>query len=267
MTRGPESEISELDAVLDRTGVSAELADELFAVVDLLDGSPALRRALTDPSTPSEGRQDLAARLLRSRISDSAFGVVAEVVGRRNAGRGLPDALERQAIRAVLKTAENDGRLDDVEDQLFRFARLVERNAELRPFITDRSAPVERRQHLVDGLLQSKAQPQTIRLVKRALKARDRTFQRTLAGYVSMAAAMRGRTIATVRVARPLEESQRQRLQAVLARQLGHEVALQEIVEPQLLGGVRVEFGDEVIEGTVAARLNEARRQFSRSAS
>ncbi|QDP97051.1 F0F1 ATP synthase subunit delta [Microlunatus elymi] len=257
-----EAAVAELDATLDRTQVSAELADELFGVVDLLEGSPALRRALTDPSTPTERRQGLAQGLLESRIDSAALGLVTEAVGKRLGHRALLDALERQAIRALLKVAQSEHRLDDVEDQLFRFGRLVDGDAALRAAITDRTASVERRVELVDALLSGRAAAETVRLAERAIGARDRNFARTLGGYVAEAATLRNRLIATVRVARPLELQQRDRLQNALARQVGREVALQEIVEPELLGGLRIELGDEVIEGTVAGRLDEVRRQF-----
>jgi F-type H+-transporting ATPase subunit delta len=257
-----ESAVAELDAVLDRAELSPQLADELFAVVDLLQGSPTLRRALTDPATPTERRQALARGLLQSRVGGATVELVAEAVGKRLGGGALLDALERQAVRALLKVADSQGRLDDVEDQLFRFGRVVEGDAALRGAITDRTSSLERREALVDQLLAGKAQPETVRLSRRAVAARDRNFARTLNGYVQQAAQMRDRLIAVVRVARPLEPQQWQRLQQALSRQAGREVALQEVVEPQLLGGARVEFGDEVIEGTVAGRLEAVRRQF-----
>jgi F-type H+-transporting ATPase subunit delta len=257
-----ESAVAELDAVLDRAELSPQLADELFAVVDLLQGSPTLRRALTDPATPTERRQALARGLLQSRVGGATVELVAEAVGKRLGGGALLDALERQAVRALLKVADSQGRLDDVEDQLFRFGRVVEGDAALRGAITDRTSSLERREALVDQLLAGKAQPETVRLSRRAVAARDRNFARTLNGYVQQAAQMRDRLIAVVRVARPLEPQQWQRLQQALSRQAGREVALQEVVEPQLLGGARVELGDEVIEGTVAGRLEAVRRQF-----
>lgn len=80
---------------------------------------------------------------------------------------------------------------------------------------------------------------------------------------MTQAAAQKNRVVATVRVARPLTTDQTERLRAALTRQVGRDVAIQEIVDETLLGGVRVELGHEVIEGTVAARLEEARRLFS----
>lgn len=257
-----ESAVAELDGVLDHTEVGPQLADELFAVVDLLQGSPSLRRALTDPGIPADRREALARGLLQSRVGGTTLELVASVVGKRLGGGALLDALERQAVRTLLKVADNQGRLDDVEDQLFRFGRVVEGDAALRGAVTDRTSAVPRRQELVTDLLRDKAQPETVRLVQRAVAARDRNFARSLGGYVELAAKMRDRVIATVRVARPLEPEQWQRLQQALSRQVGRQVALQEVVEPQLLGGIRVELGGEVIEGTVAGRLEAVRRQF-----
>ncbi|GAB3928423.1 ATP synthase subunit delta [Microlunatus endophyticus] len=257
-----EAALAELDAALDRTAVSDALADELFSVVDLLQGSPTLRRALTDPATPVERRQALATGLFGPRVSDAALALVVEGVGKRIGATALLDGLERQAVRALLKTAQQDDKLDEVEDQLFRFGRLVDGDAGLRGAITDRSAAPERRSGLVDELLAGKAEQQTVRLAKRAIGARDRNFSRTLNGYIELAANARNRVIATVRVARPLDLQQRERLQAALARQIGRDIALQEIIEPELIGGMRVEIGAEVIEGTVAGRLDAVRRQF-----
>ena len=92
--------------------------------------------------------------------------------------------------------------------------------------------------------------------------ARARTFGNTIEGYVTLAAAQQNRVVATVRVARPLSQEQTNRLRAALSRQAGREVAIQEIVEPEVIGGIRVELGDQVIEGTVESRLDEAKRLF-----
>jgi F-type H+-transporting ATPase subunit delta len=99
-------------------------------------------------------------------------------------------------------------------------------------------------------------------LAKRAVLARERTFGHTIEGYITLAAAQKNRAVATVRVAKPLSSDQRDRLRTALSQKIGREVTIQEVIDPEVLGGVRVELGDEVFEGTVADRLESARRLF-----
>jgi F-type H+-transporting ATPase subunit delta len=239
------------------------LATDLFAVVDAFDSSIALRRALTDPSTSERGRQQLVHSLLDGKISKTAVNLVAEAAAMRWAGgASFSAAVERQAVRAQLFEAEGADQLGEAEDELFRFARLVEGNPGLRNALADRSVDVAKRQDLVGELLAGRATPTAVVLAKRAVVARDRSFAATIEGFVNLAAEQRNRVIATVRVAQPLTDEQRARLQASLSKQAGRQVALQEIVDPSVLGGVRVEFGDEIVEGTVADRLQAARRLF-----
>ena len=241
-----------------------ELSRDLFGVVDAMEANPTLRRAMTDPSTPEDGRRQLAHAVFDGRIGTLAATVVAEAAAMRWAGgRTLAAALDRQAVRAELISADRSGSLEETEDELFRFARTVESNPDLRNALGDRAVDRAGRQELVRQLLEGRSTEATSRLAQRAVVARERSFALTIEGYVTQAAAQKNRVVATVRVARPLGPDQTARLKAALARQTGREVAIQEIVDPDVLGGVRVELGHEVIEGTVAARLAEARRLFS----
>lgn len=241
----------------------AALSGDLFAVVDALDSSVALRRALTDPSTPSEGRQRLAHNLLDGKVSKTAVQIVAQAVEMRwGGGRTMTAAIERQAVRAQLLEAEASGQLEETEDELFRFSRLVESTPALRDALSNRTMSLAGRQALVGELLTGRSSEATVALAKRAVGARERTFAHTVEGFVTLAAAQKNRVVATVRVAQPLTAEQRERLRSSLTKQVGHDVALQEIVDPGVLGGIRVELGDEVVEGTVAGRLQAAQRLF-----
>jgi len=263
MSAATDARMSSLDRMLDDGKVGDNFASEMFAVVDLLDSSAALRRAVTDPGTPESARRALVHGLLDGKVDEAVADLVAEAATLRWAGgRTFAAALERQAVRAQLIMADRRGELEDTEDQLFRFARLVESNPELRNLLGDRALGLGRRQELVEGLLTGRATEATILLARRAVVARERTFGQTIEGYVTLAAAQKNRVVATVRVAGPLSADQHDRLRAALRKRIGREVAIQEVIDPDILGGVRVELGEEVFEGTVSGRLEEARRLF-----
>jgi F-type H+-transporting ATPase subunit delta len=263
MTAATDARLSSLDQMLDDSKVGDNFASEMFAVVDALEASPTLRRAVTDPGRPEGARRALVHGLLDGKIDKAVVDLVAEAATLRWAGgRTFAAALERQAVRAQLIVGDRRGELDDTEDQLFRFARLVESNPELRNLLGDRAIELSNRQELVEELLSGRTNNATIVLARRAVAARERTFGHTIEGYVTLAAAQKNRALATVRVAKPLSSDQRKRLRTALSKQIGREVAMQEVIDPDVLGGMRVEIGDEVFEGTVSDRLEAARRLF-----
>jgi len=253
-----------IDRVLSRPTPVENLAADLFSVVDVLTSSVALRRALSDPGSPEGARRGLAHGVLDGKVSAGAVNVVVEAAAVRwPSGSTFVAAIERQAVRAELLKADAAEQVAETEDELFRFARLVASNPGLRQALGDRTVGLEHRQALVDDLLAGKATESAIVLARRAVLARERTFDATLEGYVALAAEMKNRVIATVRVARALTDEQVRRMEAALTRQAGRRVDVQVVVDESVLGGVRVELGDEVIEGTVAGRLDSARRLFS----
>lgn len=265
MSASEEARLSELDRVVDGQALEglATLSDDLFAVVDVLDNQPALRRTLTDPTLPTEEREHVARSLFTGKITPSATDVVVAASGMRwHGGRSLATALERQAVRAALASAQTAGQLDRVEEELFRFDRTVAGDNDLRDAVNDRGADLEGRRQLVGQLVDGKVSPVTQVLLRRAVAGRERNFATTVEEYLELAARQRQRAVATVRVARALEPDQTARLRAALTKQIGRDVSLHVIVDETVLGGVRVELGDEVIEGTVAGRLDDARRMF-----
>src|SRR5919112_6541963 len=170
------------------------LGEGLFAVVDVLESSPSLRRAVTDPGTPEQNRQQLVHAVLDGKVSKTAVNIVAEGAAMRWAGgRTFAAALERQGVRASLMAAENADQLENTEDELFRFARLVDGNPGLRNALADRSVTLAHRQELVGSLLAGKASDATINLARRAVAARERNFGQTIEGYVALAAAQKNR--------------------------------------------------------------------------
>ncbi|HWH28690.1 MAG TPA: F0F1 ATP synthase subunit delta [Mycobacteriales bacterium] len=261
-----------LDAFEERIGSlpdgagSGEVGDGLYAVAALLDREPSLRRALTDPASTPEGRRRLVESLLGSQLSELPLQVLRDVVGRSwSSPTDLRDAVEHLAAVALMTSAEGSGELDDVEDELFRFSRLLEREPELRAALTDPGLPADRKLGLVRDLLRGKARDTTVRLVEVAVtRRRGRSVETVLDELSTLAARRRDRTVAHVRVAVPLDDAQEQRLQGSLARIYGRAVQLQVEVDPTVVGGAQVRVGDEVLDGTVTRKLEAARRGLVR---
>jgi F-type H+-transporting ATPase subunit delta len=146
-----------LDAALAGGVDRRVLGDELLAVVGVIDGSATLRRALADPSREGAEKQALAERLLGGKVSAETIVVVKNLVGQRWATeRDLSDTLEELAVTSILAGAEQTGRIDRVEDELFRFERTLIGESDLRRALTDRSVSAEQRGRLVHDLLDGK---------------------------------------------------------------------------------------------------------------
>jgi F-type H+-transporting ATPase subunit delta len=240
------------------------LGGELFSIAKLLDGNGALRRALTDPARPTDSKTGLVRQLFGGKISASALEILtAAVSGRWVSGRDLGDALDQLSVEAEVAYADSRRKLDEVEDELFRLDRVVTAERALADKLGDRRIPVDHRQELIRGLLQGKADATTVRLAERAVDGRGRGFAASMRAYQVAAAARRNASIATVRVATDLTEAERTRLAEALGRQYGRQIQLNVIVDPQVVGGVRVDIGDEVIDGTIAARLDDAQRRIA----
>lgn len=244
---------------------SGEVSEGLYAVAALLDREPSLRRALTDPASSPDSRRQLVDGLLGSQLPPLPLTVLTDMVAERWSGPAdLREAVERVAATAMLNAAEGDGVLDDVEDELFRFSRLLEREPALRGALTDPGLPDDRKLGLIDDLLKDKAKPATVRLVEIAVtRSRGRSLETALEDLVELAAQRRSRYVAQVRVARPLEAAQETRLIEILGRIYGREISLQVDVDPAVLGGIEVRVGDEVIDGTVSRNLSNVRRTLA----
>jgi F-type H+-transporting ATPase subunit delta len=241
------------------------LSDELFAVVSLLTTQGSLRRALSDPGVAAEAKQRLVDNLLSGKISDAALELVRSTAGSRwSEPRDVVDALEAAAVDAALARAESDGKLDEVEDELFRFERIVDGEPQLRAALTDRNLPADRKRDLLHRLLEGKASPVTLALVERAvLYPRGRTIERVLDEFTKFAAQRRSRLIARVTSAVPLSDDQQQRLTQALSREFGNDVRLQLVVDATIVGGITVRVGDELLDASVLRQLQAAQRHLT----
>lgn len=241
------------------------LAEDLHQVAVLLDHEHGLRRNLTDPARLAEQKADVVRSLLGGKIDDAALEtVVAAVSARWSRSVDLTDALERISVIASAAEAESQGRLDDVEDELFRFGRIVEANPGLRLALVNPAVPADAKRGLLAELLGDRVAPSSLRLVTQlALHPRGRSLERGLEEYIRLVAEQQRQLVAVVRSAVPLDEGQRQRLAAWLSATYGVEVHLNTEVDPKVLGGFSIRIGDEIIDTTIAGRIEEVRRRLA----
>jgi F-type H+-transporting ATPase subunit delta len=241
----------------------AALGDDLFRAAALLRSEPSLRRAVTDVSTPAEAKAALVHGLLDGKLGAPAVDLLAQAVGMRwVAARDLADAVEHLGVVAVVRSA---GRREStrLSDELFVVGQVVEEDADLRSALSDPVRSVDDKRTLLRRLLEGRALPATVTLVEQSLDGSHRSFHAAITEYQKVAAATQGEGVALVRVARELTEAERTRLEQALSTQYARPVHLNIEVDPALLGGMRVEIGDDVIDGTVVSRLDDARRRLA----
>ena len=240
------------------------LGDELFAVLELLYRERVLRRHLADPSAPAEARKELAGRVLTGKVGATTLDLVSSLAASRwSASADLLDALELLSRKSSLTIAEREGGIEDVEDELFRFGRILTGQPRLTALLADQTAPVQGRLALLDGLLSGKVTTVTRTLLDQAVRLpRDASLDLLAGRLAELAAAQRDRSVAHVTAAAPLTDIQERRLAQVLSTIFGRPVSVQVELDPDVLGGLVIRVGDEVIDGSVAARLARARQDL-----
>jgi F-type H+-transporting ATPase subunit delta len=178
--------------------------------------------------------------------------------------RDLADAVEQLAVLATAAAAAVGGGLDEVEDALFRFGRIASGEPSLYAALTSARLPAEVKQAVLGRLLDGKTSRAARRLITQAvLYPRGRSLEAALEDFAKLAASWRDRLIAVVRVATDLTGGQRDRLTAALSGIYGHGVQLNVLIDPGIVGGMSVEIGDEVIDGTLSSLLAQLRRRLA----
>jgi F-type H+-transporting ATPase subunit delta len=257
--------LAELGGLLDRAATlddAKRAGEELFGVATTLRSEPALRRVMTDTSVDAAAKADLANNVFGNALGDVALAVVTEAVRRRwPVSSELPAVIEQLGVVALVRSA--GARSDQITDELFALGRLVEANPELRGALADSSRAADDKLGLLRGLLDGKVLPATLTLVEHAVSSATGSVERAISDFQQVAADVQGELLATVRAAHELSDDDQARLREALGRQYSRDVRLRVVLEPDLVGGLRVEIGDDVIDGTVSGRLDDARRRLA----
>jgi ATP synthase F1 delta subunit/ATP synthase F0 subunit b len=241
------------------------LADELASVVALLVDQPGLTKHLAEPSDNPQAKVTLIERLFSGKVDDHTLDLLRMAVSQRwSAEADLLIGIEHIARLALLKLAEVNGEVDEVEDQLFRFGRILDAQPKLNSLLSDYTIPADRRVALLDKVLEGDdVNPTAKALLSQTVRLlRGERLDEAVIDLAELAVARRGEIVAHVTAAADLSDAQRTRLTEVLGRIYGHPVAVQLHVDPDLLGGLSVTVGDEVIDGSIASRLAAAESQL-----
>ena len=249
---------------LDADGLTA-LADELTSVVELLVSTPVLGKHLAEPSDDNAAKVNLVDRLLSGKVGEPTLKLLKTAVSQRwSAEPDLVLGVEHTARLALLKRADVAGEVDAVEDQLFRFGRILDEEPRLVTLLSDYTAPAQSRVGLLDRVLQGNDVNQTAKalLAQTVRLLGGERADEAVIDLAELAVARRGEVVAHVSAAADLTDAQRTRLAQVLERIYGRRVYVQLNVDPELLGGLSVAVGDEVIDGSIASRLAAAQSQL-----
>jgi F-type H+-transporting ATPase subunit delta len=266
--RGSSAEaLHTLHDLVDVADRSAEdfgtLGAQLFSLAALLRGEPALRRAVTDASAEADAKAGLVRALLADKVGGEALEILAKGAGLRwVASRDLADSLEHLGVVATVRAA-GQGSATRLSDELFVVTQMVEQSPELRDALSDPQRTTADKSGLLTTLLEGRALASTIALVTQALSGSHRSFVAAIKDYQQAAAAVADESVARVSSAQPLSDQALARLGEALSAHYGRALHLNVEVVPDLIGGIRVAIGDDIIDGTVVSRLDAARRRIA----
>jgi F-type H+-transporting ATPase subunit delta len=241
--------------------VDLETADELFAAARFIGEASHLSGALADPTASTQSRSQLVSDIFGSSFQPTTIALLTAAVGQRwSNADDLIDGIEELAVRAA---SVADDRVD-VEGELFRVSRIVAENPQLELALGARLGDTSAKGALVHKLLDGRANTATALIVSSLVQhPRERRVRQLLDRAMQIVSDQRGRTVATVVTATRLTLAQQTRLIDSLSRRYGSGISLNEVIDPSVVGGLRVQIADDVIDGSIASRLSDLRQKLA----
>ena len=241
---------------------AAQFSNDLFTVLTVLSTSVGVRRALTDNARDAAAKAELISNLFAGKIGSAAQSLLASAAGMRwSSPSELADAIEQFAVEAQAVAADKTNEIAKLEDQLFDFARVLIANPDLRQALNTSADSDEGKVALLESIVKGKYANSTVNLLRRiTVLRRGRNIDATLAAYSHYVSTRKDRMVAHIRTAVELTPAQAEKLRAALTKEVGKEVHINIEVDPKVLGGISIRYGDEIIDGTVINRLTEASR-------
>jgi F-type H+-transporting ATPase subunit delta len=241
-------------------GVTLTTGEQLLSAGRDIAGSTQLRALLADPSIEAAEKIGLIGRIFGTLDSAAASLLGSLVAARWSDSDQLIDGIEQIGIRAIADSSSGDA----LESELFAFSRAVSSDPELELAVGSKLGDTDAKAQLVDTLLGTKATAGTLAIVRHLVQSpRGRRIGNLLNSAAEIVADASGGVVATVTAAAPLTAAQLDKLSATLQQQYGREPRISVRIDPAVIGGLRVQVGDDVIDGTVASRLTELRLQLA----
>ena len=242
-------------------GVTLSTGEQLLSAGRAIEGSSGLRAVLADPAVESSRKSELIGTVFGA-LDPEALAILGVIAESRWSTQGqLLDGIEEIGIRAIATSARDNS---VIESQLFDFARVVSSDPELELALASKLGDSSERVALVDALLSKTSSPATLAIVRHLVQSpRGRRIGELLATAADIVADAAGSVVATITAASEPSAAQLERLQSLLAAQYGRTPRLNLIVDPEMIGGLRVQLGDEVIDGSVATRLADLRLRLA----
>lgn len=247
-------------ALAQAKGVTRETGEQLLSAGRDIDGSSQLRALLADPSVEPAEKTALIGRIFTS-LDPAAASLLGSLTSARWSNSDqLIDGIEQVGIRAIAGSTATD----TIEAELFAFSRAVSSDPELELAVGSKLGDPSEKAALVDRLLGGKADPGTLAIVRHLVQSpRGRRIGALLSTAAETVADASGSIVATVTAAAPLTDAQLEKLTATLTTQYGREPRVAVKIDPSVIGGLRVQVGDDVVDGTIASRLTELRLQLA----
>jgi len=248
------------EALAQAKGVTRGTGEQLLSAGRDIAGSSQLRALLADPSIDAAEKTALIGRIFSSLDPAAQKLLGALTSSRWSDSDQLIDGIEQIGIRAIADSSSGAV----VESELFAFSRAVSSDPELELAVGSKLGDTDEKAALVDRLIGKKADPGTLAIIRHLVQSpRGRRIGELLSTAAETVADASGGIVATVTAAAPLTAAQLEKLTATLQSQYGREPRLAVRIDPSVIGGLRVQVGDDVIDGTIASRLTELRLQLA----
>ena len=246
------------------------IGNELFTITSALDNNIQLERALTDPSRPTADKVVVFKEMVGDQVHPMTTEIMTDLVSRRwSRARDIANAVEDFGVDAMMYYADATDSTLQVSIELSRLHSSLLNLPVVRSKLYDDQAPSEVRVKLFRELFGDKnLNKVTMMLAEHATcNLRRRRYLETIQWLIKKFSRHMGQSMITVTTAAPLKEEQIKRLIDVYSAKVGRQVHINSVVDPTVLGGMRIQVGDEVTDNTVVAQLQNLHRRVQTEAS